>query len=487
MDDDCVEEDCMTVRKLGDWSPLDLDSDPVHADPDMVSAAQKRYQHIAETIDDATAKLQKIVDTNSDSLAGQYVEGLKSEAGSLKDRLSKAAVRYHDVAGEIGKYKPDLDRGLSETSGALDDAEAADTAQIKARSMPDPQKSQDGTVSPDEQQKGTDKNKATADADSKMAAAKTRLNNALDALNVAGKRFGDAVNCKKYDDGLSDSYKDKLDAVMAKISQIFAIIGMVLAVLAILIPGVDVLVFAGVVASAIALTADIVLYADGKGSVLDVVLGALGLGLAGLGAIASVAAKGLANSAKTLGNLAGRPRPVTLNPPQLHWGPGAPIELTPMGPAAGAGTRTGPNVVSGVNTVPGDFVIPTNPATGWTNMSDWFNNPATNWLLGKFGQITPDIGFWESAGMQFKGAGSMWATLFSDPLKFGKTWAGVIGGLSGFRDLSAVMAAVGGKISPLWYVWGGVNGTFVIGQLIYTGGRLVGWVPDVNPPGVATS
>jgi uncharacterized protein YukE len=477
----------MTVRKLGDWSPLGLDSDPVYADPDVVSAAQKRYQHIAETIDDATAKLQKIVDTNSDSLAGQYVEGLKSEAGSLQDRLSKAAVRYHDVADEISKYEPDLERGLSETAGALTDAEEAKTAQTKAHGMPDPQKSSDGTVSSDEQQKETAKNKAISDADSKMAAAKARLNNALDALNVAGKRFGDAVNCKRYDDGLTDSFKDKLDAVMAKISQIFAIIGMVLAVLAILIPGVDILIFAGVVASAIALTADVVLYADGKGSVLDVVLDALGLGLAGLGAIASVAAKGLSNAARTLGNLASRPRPVTLNPPQLHWGPGAPIELTSMGPATGAGIRTGPSVTTGVSHVPGDFVVPTNAATGWTNMSDWFNNPATNWLLGKFGQITPEIGFWESAGMQFKGAGSMWATLFSDPLKFGKTWAGVIGGLSGFRDLSAIMAAVGGKISPLWYVWGGLNGAFVLGQLIYTGGRLENWIPDVNPPGVATS
>ena len=477
----------MTVRNLGDWSPLDLDSDPVHADPEVVRAAQQRYQHIAETIDDATAKLQKIVDTNSDSLAGQYVEGLRSGASSLNDRLSKAAVRYHDVANEINKYEPDLDQGLSETAGALTDAEGAKSAQTKAKGMPDPQKGSDGTVSPDEQQKGDAKTKATGAADSQLAAAKTRLTNALDALNTAGKRFGDAVNEKKYNDGLTDSFKDKLDAVMAKISQIFAIIGMVLAVLAILIPGVDVLVIAGVVAGAVTLIANIVLYKDGKGSVVDVVLGALGLGLAGLGAIASVAAKGLASAAKTLGNLAGRPRPITTNPPQLHWGPGAPIELQPVGPAAGAGARTGPSVTTGVNTVPGDFVVPVNPATGWTNMSDWFNNPATNWLLGKAGAVTPEIGFWESAGMQFKGAGDLWGKLFSNPLEFGKTWAGVIGGLSGFRDLSAIMAAVGGKISPLWYVWGGVNGAFGMGGLIYTGGRLVGWIPSVNPPGVVAA
>ncbi|MEZ0090216.1 hypothetical protein [Streptacidiphilus sp. EB129] len=471
----------MTIRNLGDWSPLGLDSDPVHADPDVIAASQKRYQHIATTIDDATAKLQMIVDTNSDSLAGQYVGALKSTVGSLKDRLSKAAVRYHDVADGIGTYEPELERGLSETAGALTDAEAASTAQTKAKSMPDPQKSSDGSITPAEQQKGTDKTKATTNADSDMSAAKNRLNSALDALNVAGKRFGDSVNNKRYDDGLTDTFKDKLDAVMAKISQVFAIIGMILGVLAILIPGVDVLVLAGVVAGAITLVANIVLYKDGKGSLADVIMGAVGLGLAGLGAIASVIGKGLGSAAKTLGTLAGRPRPVTVNPPQLHWGPGAPVELTQLGPAAGAGARGGPNVVSAVQTLPADFVIPQNAATGWTNMSDWFNNPATNWLLGKGGAVTPEIGFWQSAGMQFGKAGEMWATLFSNPLKFAGDWAGVIGGLSGFRDLSAVMAAIGGKINPLWFAWGGLNGAFGMGGLIYTGGRLVGWIPSVNP------
>ncbi|KOU34898.1 hypothetical protein [Streptomyces sp. WM6378] len=467
----------MSIRKL-DWSPLDLDKDPIHADPDRVRQSQARYEHIATTIDDANARLGMIVDSNSESLAGQYVEGLKKDAGSLKDSLTKAGVRYHDVSNEIAKYEPDLDRGLSETEGALHDAEAAETAQTKAHALPDAQKSPDGITSPEEQQKGNDKNKAVSEADASMSAAKTRLNNALDALNVAGKRFGDAVNSKRYDDGLNDSFSDKLDAVMAKISQVFSIIGMILGVLAILIPGVNILIIGGLVAGAIALVANIVLYVDGRGSIVDVVLGAVGLGLAGLGAIASVAAaKGLANAAKTIGSLAGRPRPVTINPPQLQWGPGAPIQLTQLGPGG-----RGPTVITTIQTTPADFFVPPNPATGWTNMSDWFNNPATNWLLGKLGAVTPEFGLWTSAGMQGKAALQMWATLFSNPLKFAKDWAGVIGGLSGFRDLSAIMAAVGGKISPLWYVWGGLNGAFGIGGLIYSGGRLVGWIPAVNPP-----
>ncbi|MFI1096369.1 hypothetical protein [Streptomyces sp. NPDC020917] len=501
----------MSVRNL-DWSPLDLDSDPVRADPDVVRDAQKRYQHIADTIDDAVAKLQKIVDTGSDSLAGQYVDGLKSDAGSLKDRLTKAAVRYHDVATEIGRYEPDLDRGLSETAGALTDAEEARNAQTKAKALPDPQKGSDGTTSPEEQAKGTAKDKATTDADGQLAAAKKRLDDALGALNVAGKRFGDAVNCKKYDDGLSDSFKDKLDAIMAKISQIFAIIGMILGVLAILIPGVDVLVFAGIVAGAVTLVANVVLYADGKGSVLDVVLGAVGLGLAGLGAAVSLIGKGMSSAAKAAASF--RPRPAPAPPgggiqmvplrPIGAGGAGRPVPnySRPFGPGNTPPPRPIPNYSRpfGPGNLPPGRPVPNfsrpfgppapNAANQWQNLSEWFNNPATNWLLGKLGAITPDVGFWASAWAQLKGAGSMWATLLSDPLKFGKDLGSILTGLKGAQDLAAIMRAAGlGAISPLWYVWGGINGAFGIGAgFVYTGGRLNGWIPAVNPPGqVATS
>ncbi|GAB2711950.1 hypothetical protein [Kitasatospora kifunensis] len=487
----------MSIRHL-DWSPLDRESDPVYADPDVVSAAQKRYALIASTIDDATAKLQKIVGTGTDSLAGQYVQGLKTEAGSLNDRLTKAAVRYHDVANEIGKYEPDLEQGLTETANALTDAEAAKGAQTKANGMPNPQKSSDGTTTPAEQQKATDKSKAQSDADASMAAAKKRLNDALDALNVAGKRFGDAVSARRYDDGLTDSYKDKLDAVMAKISQVFAIIGMILGALAILIPGVDVLVIAGVVAGAVTLIANIVLYHDGKGSVVDVILGAIGLGMAGLGAVVSLVGKGMSSIAKTAA-LANRPggadgiELVPLKPPggpitnfSRPFGPGNP---RPGGPPPNFSRPFGPGntpikPAPPIRPEPAPAPGP-NAAADWKNLSDWFNNPATNWVLGKLGVITPDTGFWASAWAQLKGAGEMWATLLTDPAKFGKDFASIITGLKGPLDLSAIMRAGGlGSISPLWFAWGGLNGAFGLGAgFVYTGGRLMGWIPSVNPPG----
>ncbi|MFI7100873.1 hypothetical protein ACIBK8_16060 [Streptomyces sp. NPDC050161] len=485
----------MSIRKL-DWSPLDLDRDPVHADLDVVHEAQKRYQKIATTIDDAVDKLEKIVESGSEALVGKYVQGLKKDAGSIKESLDKAGVRYHDVANEIGKYEPDLKHGLDETAAARTDAEEAEGAQKKAKAMPDPEKDSDGEISSEEKDKGTAKDKATTDADGKMTAAKNRLHSAVDALNVAGKRFGDAVNCKKYEDGLTDSTKDKIDAVLAKIGKIFGIIGMILGVLAILIPGVNVLVLAGVAAGVVSLVASSVLYAHGKGSIVDVIMGAVGLGLAGLGGIASVVGKGISNAAKNAAVFGkGRPGPITT-------GGGNNIEMVTLG-AAGRGVPNFSRPFGPGNTFrpvpnfsrplgPGNsfrpLVPPGNAATNWKNMSEWFNNPATNWMLGKGGFLTPEAGFWSSAGSQFKDVGKFWAMLKSDPAKFGKDFGGILTGTQGARDLSAIVQAANlGKISPLWYVWGGVNGAFGMGGLIYSGGRQMGWIPNVNPPGVVAT
>ncbi|MFF9479530.1 hypothetical protein [Streptomyces sp. NPDC014733] len=463
----------MSVRKL-DWSPLDRSSDPVHnADPDRIESSQKRYEFIADTIDDAVAKLEKVVSSGSDGLVGKYVEGLKDDAKSIKESLEKAGVRYRDVASEIKKYEPDLDHALKETAAARTDAEEAKGEQAKAKGMPDAKKDDDGEISADEKAKGDAKNKATKGADDKMAAAKKRLDDAVNALNVAGKRFGDAVNCKKYDDGLTDSTKDKIDAVLAKIGEIFGWIGLVLGVLAILIPGVNLLVFAGIAAGVVSLVASSVLYAHGKGSLLDVIMASVGVGLAGLGGIASVVTKGISNTAKltTLGKWGFRP----------IAGGGKNIEMVPLGPGGRAvgGGRPVPNFSRpfGPNNP-----FPNNAAANWRNLSEWFNNPASDWLLKKGGFPTPDKGFWGSTGAQFKDVGKFWGNLGKNPLTFGKDFGSTIAGIQGARDLANIVNAAGlGNINKLWYVWGGVNGAVGLGGMIYTGGRNMQWIPDVNP------
>ncbi len=252
------------------------------ADPAEVSAAQKRYQLISDTIEDTVSKLQKIVDAGEDALRGKWVEAVKEDAESLKESLDKAAVRYRDVATEIKKYEPDLDRAIVQVDAAERDEADANASLTRANGMPDPVKGADGTVSAEEQQRGADKQRAQDDASTQVTAAKNRLTGALDALDVAGKRLGDAVNCKNYDDGLTDKISWRIMAVFKKISQIFGIIAMILTALAVMIPGLGALAVAGLVAGAVTLIADSVLLGGGDGSVLAVVLGALGLAFAGL-------------------------------------------------------------------------------------------------------------------------------------------------------------------------------------------------------------
>jgi uncharacterized protein YukE len=433
----------MSVRSLGDWSPLDLDSDPIHADPEKIDEAQKRYHKISDTIKDAVATLEKVVQQGSDSLAGQYVETLQKDAGDVKDSLSKASTRYDDVADQIKIYQPHLNDGLRDTATALSDAHHAQDDQTKAKAMPDGQKDAHGTLSPDEQQKQDAKSKASAAADDKLSAAKSRLNNALDALNTAGKTLGDAVNCKNYDDGLSDSLKDKIDAVFEIIGKIFGIIGMILGVLAILIPGVDLLAIGALAAGAVSLISSSVLYANGDGSLLDVILGAVGVGLGGLGFAAGAIGKTMSGIAKGIWNTK-PPGPNLTNIAGKVWGikPGG---MKPPGTAA-----IGPN-----DLMPAEFA----------NLPD---------------------GFWNSQGAAFKGAWQMYAQVGNGEqgfLQFLKDFAGSVGGWKSASDLNAILKWANYKISPVWYLWGLGNGVFNAGNLLITGGELKSWFPAVNPPG----
>jgi hypothetical protein len=273
------------------------------ADPANIEAAQKRYQHISDTLDDAVTKLQKIVDNGSDGMIGQWIDPLKDDAKSIKDDLAKAGVRYRDVARQIAIYEPDLDHARTEIIASLNDDTDAETALTRAHGLPDPQKGSDGKISPEEQQKGTDKQNAVNDAKGKISAAKNRLTAALDALDVSGKRLGDAVNCKNYDDGLTDSRKDKILAFFKILSKIFAVLALILTALAFLIPGVNVLVIGAIVAGAVLLISDSVLYANGEGDLASVILDAFGLGLGGLAAGIGKIAKFVGDIAKTFGGL----------------------------------------------------------------------------------------------------------------------------------------------------------------------------------------
>ncbi|GAA1625628.1 hypothetical protein [Actinoplanes couchii] len=254
------------------------------SDPARIAEAHKKYKHISDTIEDTVSQLSKIVSAGEEGLKGSWAEKIKEDAESIKESLQKAGTRYHDAATEIGIYQPELERAFTDV-GAAESAEADANASLsRANGLPDPQKGADGTIPPEEEQKGIDKKRLQDEASGDVTTAKNKLNAALDALSVAGKRLGDAVNCKNYDDGLTDKIGWQIMKFFKWLSKIFGYIALAFAFLAVLFPGVGWIVVAGVVAGAVTLIADSVLLAGGDGSVLSVVLGAVGLGLAGLGA-----------------------------------------------------------------------------------------------------------------------------------------------------------------------------------------------------------
>lgn len=379
------------------------------ADPANIESAQKRYQHISDTLDDAVTKLQKIVDTGSDGMIGQWVAPLKDDAQSIKDDLTKAGVRYHDVATQIAIYEPDLEHGKTEIAAALHDGSDAAAALTSAKGLPDPQKGSDGKISPEEQQKGTDKQNAINDANGKVTAAKNRLTAALDALDVSGKRLGDAVNCKNYDDGLTDSLKDKILAVFKMISKIFGVIALILTALAFLIPGVNVLVIGAIVAGAVLLISDSVLYANGQGDLSSVILDAFGLGLGGLAA-------GIGKIAGIVGDIA--------------KGFGA-LKFVP---AIGSGGRVFPLIdVSG--------------------------------LAG----ITKGPGFFGAFWNGLKDAGALWKNFFTGNFKaFFADYGAAILDLGTFDELLSLGRGL--SLSNWYRAWGGLNIIFNLGAGAIWGG-----------------
>jgi hypothetical protein len=319
-------------------------------------------------------------------------------------------VRYRDVAKQIAVYEPDLDHARTEIIAALNDDSDAEVALTSAKGLADPQKGSDGTISPEEQQKGTDKQNAINDANGRIGAAKNRLTAALDALDVSGKRLGDAVNCKNYDDGLTDSLKDKILAVFKMISKIFGVIALILTALAFLIPGVNLLVIGAIVAGAVLLISDSVLYANGEGDLSSVLLDAFGLGLGGLAAGIGKIAKFVGDIAKSFGGLK-------------------------FIPTLGAGGG----------------VIP---------MID---------LGGTLGGLTKGPGFFGAMWNGFKDAGALWKNFFTGNFKaFFADYGALILDMGTFDELLSL--GRGWSLTNWYRAWGGLNIIFNLGAGAIWGG-----------------
>ncbi|WP_430789563.1 hypothetical protein [Actinoplanes sp. G11-F43] len=405
------------------------------SDPARIEEAHKRYKHISDTIEDTVSQLSKIVSAGESGLKGSWAEKIKEDAESIKESLQKAGVRYHDAATEIGIYQPELEKAFTDV-GAAETAEADANASLsRASALPDPQKGPDGTISPEEEQKGVDKKRLQDEASGDVTTAKNKLNAALDALGVAGKRLGDAVNCKNYDDGLTDKINWKIMQFFKWVSKIFGYIALAFAFLAVLFPGVGWIVVAGVVAGAVTLIADSVLLGGGDGSVLSVVLGAVGLGLAGLGAaVAKFGSKigAMVSSWKGFQNGFGAKWTLILGPNGKVTNIKFTFNGIGMGAPGSIGFREGlKNMFTGF----------------WGNFKNGFGNMFLNGWGGFKGSLNGLMSTWWK---NFAGIGT-----FKD-----LSW------LKGLPFLNGGFNGLGTFLQTTWGAWGGLNQAFGIGVSI---------------------
>jgi hypothetical protein len=294
----------MSARNNLRWNLLDRDSDPVPGDPDRVSAAQKRYANIATTIHETATRLQQVA--TADGLKGKYVDAMQDRAKDVANDLTKASGRYDAVAKAIAVYQPALQQARDESAAAVHDAETAAADQTKAKAMPDPSANRAPDAPPlsqADQDAVTARTKAAGSADSALAAAKTRLQNAVNALNTAGRALEQAVTANRFkSDGLTDSTLDKFNAFLKILVKVLQWIGIALAAIAMIFPGVAAFAVLGVIVAATVLVADIVLAAQGETSWIDVAFAAVGVVLLGAG---SALAKGLQNIGNQIRNVLG--------------------------------------------------------------------------------------------------------------------------------------------------------------------------------------
>ncbi len=284
----------MSARNELDWNLLDLDSDPVPGDPERVSAAQRRYANIAATIHETAGRLRKVAEAHE--LVGKYADAMQSKATDVISDLTKASGRYDAVAEAVGVYQPALLSARDESAAAVRDAEDAKASQTKAQAMPDPSASRPPDAAPltqSDQDAINARGKAISAADDALAAAKTRLRKAVDALDTAGRALEQAVSANRFkDDHLTDTLLDKFNAFLKVLVKVLQWVGIALAALAMIFPGVGLFVAIGVAVAAVTLIADIVLIAQGETSWFELGMAVAGVVLLGAG---SLIAKGLQN------------------------------------------------------------------------------------------------------------------------------------------------------------------------------------------------
>jgi hypothetical protein len=291
--------------RYGRWDLLDEPRDPVPGDEAVVQRLADVYTATGEAIAESAAKLRRLADL--DGWKGKAAEKFGEAAEDVAGDLAAAERRYVDAGAALKRYVAPLSHARQESWSALQDAMSADAdmARYAGNSLA-------GVEEPTPEQLEAQDRRADAhrQAAGRLAAAKTRLGNALTAFHAAAATCATAIeNAAKHGkDGFWDNAKGKLRDfadwahldVVVKVLTVIAIAIAAVAIVAALFFTAPLwlgpaLLIAGAVVGGLSLAANLTMAVSEHedGSWTNVALDVLGLATLGASRVLTNSAKGL--------------------------------------------------------------------------------------------------------------------------------------------------------------------------------------------------
>jgi hypothetical protein len=318
---------------------------------------------MAEEIDQQVHRLKDIV---SGTLQGGYVHTLTDAAEGLKDDLGRTSGRYREVGGTLQQWAPQLSDFQDEAERLRQQAVTAagdmsDNQEIVTVRSPDSPPPTVGQMAETNARQGR-----YDDASGDLRRVQSRLLDLTDRRDAAASKVADEIRGQS-DDGLANSawddfqgWMDRHQKLVEGVCKVLGAIAMVACVVALVVPGLNIVAAAGLVAGAGSMLGHVALASTGNGSWWDVgmdgvalaTMGAgrfLGPGLKVLGkefggALKALTAETKAAGAMARGNAARAPIQATIRADVLQ------AEQRLVGGASGRVTRTVRREVGAIRT-----------------------------------------------------------------------------------------------------------------------------------------
>ncbi|MFE1441008.1 hypothetical protein [Streptomyces sp. NPDC058739] len=287
-----------------DWSPVELESDPVAGDPAEVARLGRRFRGVADRIRKQSGNIAALcgVDGWQSDTADEFRKSAEGTVGRLRqvlDRFDTAA----DLLGEQhdqpdAKYASVLAHSQETADRARRDAEVdRDERDTLNRALAALDESAD-----DHDRRRKELTRKRDEAVDRIEAAVKRVHEAKDARNQAAEKAARALEDLIDHDKLKDSTWENIKGALKSIADIAGWVATVCAVTSLLVGWIPVVgwALAGVLdavallASVVALACHLVLVFTGDASIADLVLDGIALLTLGLGRAALSAGKAAA-------------------------------------------------------------------------------------------------------------------------------------------------------------------------------------------------